>query len=122
MVLTLVFHVSMAQSVTLSNIERAMKVGDVNGLSGYFGNSIDITINQNQSTYSNTQAQMVLRDFFNKNGVRSFDFTHTGNSPTNNILFCVGSLNTNSGTFKVYMYLKQQSENVSVLREIKIQK
>ncbi len=119
---TFVFNVSSAQSVTLNNIELAMKSGDAVSLAGYFGSSVDITINKNQNTYSRTQAQMVLRDFFRKNNVQDFDFKHTGNAPANNIIFCVGSLITVSGNYKVYMYLKQQTENNPILREIRIQK
>jgi hypothetical protein len=118
---TLVLNVS-AQSVVLSNIERSMSIGDVAGLANYFGNAIDITINQHQSTYSRAQAQMVLRDFFKKNDAHDFNFKHAGNAPTNNILFCVGNLIAGTGTFRIYMYLKQQSSKVMIIREIRINK
>lgn len=114
--------VANAQSAPINNIELAMKSGNVNKLSPYFGNSVDITINQNQSTYSPVQAQMVLRNFFTRNAVRDFDFTHTGNAPNSNITFCVGKLTTATGVYRVYMYVKQQSETSTILREIKIQK
>ena len=117
----LVFNVSVAQGFPMENIERALKVGDVKMLASYFGNSVDITINNSQSTYSRVQAQMVLRNFFNKNLVRDFDLEHTGNSATSNATFTIGSLMTASGKYKVYMYMKQK-DNLSVLQEIRIEK
>lgn len=99
-----------------------MKKGDAKAIAGYFGSSVDLTINKTQSTYSSTQAQMVLRDFFKKNYAQDFDFRHTGTAPNNNILFCVGNLVTSTGNYKVYMYLKQQMDFAPILREIRIQR
>lgn len=121
-VLTLLVNVCAGQSVTLTEIEHAWKSGDAAALSEHFGNSIDISFNQTQNTYSKTQASMVLKDFFRKNEVQNFSLRYTGNSTASNILFCVGSLNTTSGNFKIYMYLREQPEARPILREIRIMK
>lgn len=103
------------------DIEQAMRDGNVKVLANYFGSTIDITINNSQSTYSRVQAQMVLRNFFNKISVKDYDLQHTGISSTSNALFTIGSLTTATGKYKVYMYLKQRDKN-TVLQEIRFEK
>lgn len=103
----------------MGEIDRAMKEGDAEMLVPYFGSSIDITINNAQSTYSPAQAEMVLRKFFLKNGVRNFELLGANEVPSDNVLFRVGTLETTKGSFKVYLYLKS-SDNKVTLRHIRI--
>jgi len=105
--------------VPMEKIEFALKNGNVNLLSMFFGNTVDITINNDQSTYSSPQAKFVLRKFFRKNQVSNFDLEHTGTSASTHGFFSIGCLVTNNGKYKVYMYLKQQ-DNIATLQEIRI--
>ena len=116
------FHAGWAQNNQSAAINAALRSGDASGISRYFGPSVDITINSSTSTYSRTQGELVLRDFFNKNPARDFDIEHSANSTSSaNATFTIGYLDTNNGRYKVYMYLRQK-EGEYILREIRIEK
>lgn len=123
MIITLVTLLSVTGNAQGSTeaIDNALKSGDASSISRFFGNSIDITINNSTSTYSRTQGEMVLRDFFNKNAARDFDIEHSGNSTANQAIFIIGSLTTNNGRYKVYMWMRPK-EGGYQLKEIRFEK
>ena len=110
-----------AQGKPAEAIGSALKTGDASGISRHFGPSVDITINNSTSTYSKTQGELVLRDFFSKNSVRDFDVQHSGNSSGGPATFTIGYLNTGSGRYKVYMWLRPKDGGY-VLKEIRFEK
>ena len=113
--------ISMAQSTPVSQINNAFRTGDVAGITRYMDNVVDVTMNNNQSTSSRTQAEMLLRDFFNKNEPKSFEAGHNGQNQQTNTFFSIGHLNTSNGRYRVYILLKQQGQNY-LLQEIRIEK
>src|ERR1700748_208964 len=88
----------------LNNVTAQPKMDDVvsvlNGSSienivKFFDNVVDITLNNNQSTYSKSQAEMVIRNFFNKNAVTSFKIKYRGNSSDDQSFYLIGDMKTN---------------------------
>jgi len=110
-----------AQANVLNSITSAMKAGDVGGVTRFMDNVVDITINNNQSTYSKTQAEMVLRDFFNKNAPKAFNIEHTGNSADQTSFYSIGYLTTAGGRYRIYIFLKQKDGGY-ILQELKFEK
>jgi hypothetical protein len=110
-----------AQSGVLNSIAAAMRSGDVGGVTRSMDNVVDITVNNNQSTYSKTQAEMVLRDFFSKNAPKGFNIEHTGNSADQTSFYSIGYLATAGGRYRVYIFLKLKDGNF-VLQELKFEK
>ena len=110
-----------AQSGLTEAIAGCLKAGDASCVSRYFGNSVDITINSSTSTYSRTQGELVLRDFFSKNSVRDFTINHSGNSSDRPATFTIGNLQTDRNRYKVYMWLKPRDGDY-VLKEIRIER
>jgi hypothetical protein len=122
MVLTLsLFSAGMAQGRPVDAIDNAMKAGNAAAISRYFGPSIDITINNSTSTYSRTQGEQVLRDFFARNAVRDFDIDYSGPSSSSNTSFTIGTLQTANGKYKVYLFLRP-ADGGYVLKELRIEK
>jgi hypothetical protein len=113
--------VSMAQSTPVSQINNAFRTGDVAGITRYMDNVVDVTMNNNQSTSSRTQAEMLLRDFFSKNEPKNFEAGHSGQNQQTNTFFSIGHLNTSNGRYRVYILLKPQGQNY-LLQEIRIEK
>ena len=109
------------QEVIVDNIERAIKAGDANGLADYFSSSITITINNKEDAYSDKQGLQVLRAFFTRNQVRDFSIKRVGNQTSANGFYAIGIMNTNSGEYKVYLYIKHLN-NQSYLQQIKMTK
>ena len=93
------------------DISSSIKVGDVKSLAKYFNTSIDLTVGNQESTYSKAQAEQVLRDFFVTNKPSSFSIIHQGLSKEG-AKYAIGNLVTSQGkTFRVYVYVKQVSGN-----------
>lgn len=77
------FHLALivqAQGDILNNVKEAIKVGASKEIVKYVHSNVDITIDGNMDSYSKTQAEFVLKDFFKKNPPRSFTIVHQGAS------------------------------------------
>lgn len=112
---------SRAQGSAADAIDQAMKAGDASGISRYFGTSVDITINNNTSTYSRTQGEQVLRDFFSRNAVRQFEIQYSGTSTGGAATYTIGWLITGNGKYKTYFAFKPKDGGY-VLKEIRFEK
>lgn len=98
---------SFAQSDILSNIGSAIRTGNSKEVARYFDNNVEITILDKESTYSRVQAEMVLRDFFAKSSVQSFDLIHRGKSDEGSS-YGIGTLKTANQSFRTYYFVKQK--------------
>lgn len=98
------------------SILSALKTGNAKELSKFLNNSVDITIKNEESVYSNVQAEFILKDFFLKNSPSSFIILHKGNTGKE-AMFFIGNLVTNKGIFRTYIYLKKNGEN-NLIQEI----
>ena len=103
----------------LNDVVNAIKSGNAASVSKYFDNTVEITVNGKSSNYSKTQGEVVLRDFFANNAVKSFTLLHQGQSGGSE--FCIGTLVTSNGNFRTTLNLKQKGDK-QTLQEIKFEK
>jgi hypothetical protein len=103
-----------------ANVVSALKKGDVNELSQYFDNMIEITLPSNANSYSKSQAVVILKEFFSNNIVKSFKLIHQGNSGEGSS-FGIGSLVTDHGTYRTTFFFRQKGESF-VLQELRFEK
>lgn len=96
----------------LERISMAVQTGNSKELAKYFDASVEITIGAKEETYSKAQAEMVLKDFFTKNKPASFKLIHNGSSQGSQ--YGIGTLITDKGAFRTYIYLKQKGESVFI--------
>ena len=108
----------MAQNV-VEDLRASIAVGNVNGIARYFDNNLSLNITGSQASYSRPQAEMVLRDFFNKNNPRKLDLDHSDAS--RNMRYAMGTLITATGNYRIYFALKQKDNN-TVLQELRIER
>ncbi len=104
---------------SLTDVVNAIKSGNAASVSKYFDNTVEITINSKSTNYSKGQAEVVLRDFFANNTVKSFSVLHQGESGGSE--FCIGTLSTSNGSYRTTLNLKQKGEK-QTLQEIKFEK
>ena len=95
-----------ANNVSLENISRAIGNGDADGLGTYFDSSVEIAVLDDENVYSKTQAVNVVRGFFAENKPKSFSQVHKGASKGKDSEYCIGNLVTDSGNYRVYIYMK----------------
>jgi hypothetical protein len=105
----------------MEDMVNAIKNNRVEDMVKYFDNIVPITINNTQSIYSRNQAEVVLKDFFEKNIPKDFLVMDNG-SPNSSSKFIIGSLVTPSGTrYNVYILMKLKNTDY-MLQEIKMNK
>ncbi len=93
------------QATEADNIADLLKSGNVNGLSNYFMNNIDLTILSSSDVYSKAQATQVTRRFFDENPPNGFEVKHQGKSKMEDY-FRIGLLSTSKGNYRVTYFLK----------------
>jgi len=99
-------------------VVTAIRSGNVTQLSAFFDARVDISLPDKSDTYSKTQAEMVIGDFFNTNGVENFKITQQGES--GGIFFCAGVLQTHSGNYRTTLLFKHKGDK-QFLQEIRFQ-
>lgn len=102
------------------DIANSIRSGDAHQLATFFGNSIDLTIMDQENVYSKAQAEFVLKDFFSKNHPKSFTIIHKGSSPEGT-QYAIGNLiSANGKTFRTSFYLKNNGGKY-ILQELRIE-
>ena len=105
--------------VSVDEVVSAIKHGSVSQLSKYFDNTIEITFTDKSNTYSKSQAELVLKDFFNTNEVQGFEIVHKGDNP--NAKFLIGTLDTKNGEYRTTIYMKIKGDK-QLLQELRFEK
>jgi hypothetical protein len=95
-------------SSSIDDVVSAINVGDAPRISKYFDNMVEISINEKSHSYSKSQAEMVLRDFFSNRDVKTFKVAHRGNS--NDSEYVVGCLTTESGVYRTSIFMKVRGD------------
>lgn len=99
-------------------VVTAIRSGNVTQLSTFFDVRVDITLPDKSDTYSKTQAEMVIGDFFNTNVVQNFKITQQGES--GGTVYCAGILQTRSGNYRTTLFFRQKGDK-HFLQEIRFQ-
>lgn len=116
----LLFAVASPAQDVVSSIPAAIKTGNASAIAKNFDKRVDITIDENADNYSSEQAEMILKSFLGKFSSREFSVVHKGNS-TDGAQYIIGSLKTNSGSFRTYIYVKK-ADSGSYIQEIRFEK
>jgi hypothetical protein len=101
------------------NIAAGIRKGDAAGLAKYFSGNVEISIKEVQNSYSKSQGEAVLKNFFSIHAPKSFNIVHQGQSPEGAKYF-IGTLSTSAGTYRTYVYAKQVNTNF-VIQEIRFE-
>ena len=90
------------------DIVAALKTGNVEKMSKYFDNTIDVTVPGKSNSFSKGQAELVIKDFFNLNKVKNFELQHSGSNPSSN--FIIGTLTTAGGSYRTTVYMRTKGD------------
>jgi hypothetical protein len=102
----------------IDDVISAMKSGNASGVTKYFDNYVDITMPDKSSNYSKSQGELILKDFFTNNGVKSFEVKHKGNNDNGD--YCIGTLQTKNGSYRTTVYMRMKGGK-QVIQDIRIQ-
>lgn len=100
---------------SIDEVITAMKAGNAADIAKFFDNTVEINMPDKNNSYSRSQAELVLKDFFSSNGVKSFTVIHKGENSGSQ--YCIGTLVTRNGTYRTTIFMKQKGDK-QVLQEI----
>ena len=102
----------------IDEVATAIRSGNVDQLSIYLDYRVDISLPDKTDTYSKSQAEMIIRDFFTRNAVRNFQIKQRGE--TGGSEFCIGTLQTQNGDYRTSLFMKQKGDKL-LLQELRFQ-
>src|SRR4026207_1784666 len=102
----------------IDDVISAMKSGNASGVTKYFDSYVDITMPDKSSNYSKSQGDLILKDFFSNNGVKSFEVKHKGNNDNGD--YCIGTLQTKNGSYRTTVYMRMKGGK-QVIQDIRIE-
>jgi copper chaperone CopZ len=95
-------------------ITKALNSGDAETLSQYFGAKVQISIGDQEQTLEKSKAKETLKTFFQAKRSSGYAAMHSGKSKENNDQYMIGNLSTDSGTYRVYIYLKTAGTTLTI--------
>ena len=98
----------------LSSITQAISQGDANTLGLYLDNTVEIAVVDSEDIYTRSEAEGILKSFFNNHAPRSFSQVHKGSSKAKDSLYCIGNLKTSQSTFRVYIYMRVDGDSYKI--------
>lgn len=88
------------------NVASSIGKGDSKALAAYFSATIDLTVPGSEGTYSKSQAEIIVKNFFSQYPPVSFSVNQQGLSGEGS-QFAIGTLKTSKGNFRTYYLMKK---------------
>lgn len=101
-------------------ITNAINSGNASELAIHFNTTIDLTVPEKDGTFSNVQAEIIIKDFFSKNKPQTFKIIHKGSS-NDGSQYAIGSLKTSGNTFRIYFLIKKTAGK-DLIHQLQIEK
>jgi hypothetical protein len=101
-----------------AKIFKAFEIGNVETLSTYFNESIELILLDEEGIYSKAQATQILKDFFNNNRPKSFSVLHQGGSEK--VKYAIGTLETSKRKYRINFLVKMKDGN-PLIHQLRIQ-
>ncbi len=89
-----------------ASIKQALESGDSKTLSRFFDASVELNFPQLQGVFAKSQAEQLLKKFFEDNGIGNFRYKELHESNRENMHNYIGQLYTGKGTYRIYMNMK----------------
>ncbi|MBL0181478.1 MAG: DUF4783 domain-containing protein [Chitinophagaceae bacterium] len=106
---------SFALFASIDEVISGMKAGNSAEVARFFDNTVEINMPEKSNSYSKSQAELVLKDFFTTNTVKGFEVLHKGENSGSQ--YCIGTLVTRNGSFRTTIFMKQKGDK-QLLQEI----
>ena len=111
--------VSQSFSQIPDEIVLSIQSGNDVMLASYFNQNVELVVESHDDVFSKSQAQQIVAEFFKANKPKQFSIIHQGGK--DEARYAIGSLITNTGTFRVYFLLKNKDSN-SYIHQLRIEK
>ena len=102
----------------IDDVITAMKTGNTSQVAKFFDNNVEISMPDKSNSYSKSQGELILKDFFAINVVKSFEVIHKGENGGSQ--YCIGTLVTKGGNYRTTIYMKQKGDQ-QILQELRFE-
>jgi hypothetical protein len=109
---------SFSKRLGIEEVVASLKSGNATQIARYFDNTVEITLPEKTNSYSKSQAEVILKDFFNNNSIKDFQVLHRGDNGGSQYL--IGKLITRSNAYRTTIFMKQKGDK-QVLQEIRFE-
>lgn len=89
----------------IDQVTNAIVKGSAKDLALYFNSTIDLTVPEKDGSYSDVQAELIIKDFFDKNKPHSFKINHKGSS-NDGSEYAIGTLTASKNSYRIYFLIK----------------
>lgn len=95
----------------IEEIGQAISNGSARDMAAFFGQNVDLYLPRAIGTFSKSQSEIILREFFNRNRPKSYTVVNQGVSGDGSV-FVIGRFTARSGqTYRSYFLLKHVSQS-----------
>ncbi len=107
------------QRSVASDALRAIQAGDARALGLSFGKTVDLTLPGKEGIHSRTQAEIILRDFFQSAPPTEVSLKHQGSSK-DGASFVIASYKSGSREYRVYFLVRDGNDGPKI-RQLKFE-
>ena len=95
----------------VSEIVKAFEEGSAKSIARHFGTNVELSMPRAEGTFSKSQSEVILRDFFSREAPSSFTIIYHGYSQDGSA-FVIGRLFTKEGKYyRTYFLIKNVSHS-----------
>lgn len=100
----------------IDNVQEALKSSNSKELAKYLNERVVIRLDgKNRTEYSISQAEIVLKQFFQKHPADETDFIHQGNSQ-GGIIYAIGNYTSGNTSYRIALRAKKYKDSYKVYR------
>jgi len=97
----------------LDPVIKTIREADAKGLAAFFNMTVEMRLPDHEDTYSASQGEMIMKDFFKKYPPDSLSTIQTGTIDANSRFAICGYLSHNI-QYQVYIYMKKEKDRFLV--------
>ena len=102
-----------AEKEFISQVEEALKSASSKELSKFLHSRVEIKLDGSRKEYSINQAEVVLKDFFQRQPASEAEFIHDGNS-AGGMIYAIGSYKSGNSSFRLMVRAKKYKDEFKV--------
>jgi hypothetical protein len=97
----------------LAPVIEAISSADAKNLAAHFNNTVELNLPGQENTFSASQGEMIMKDFFKKSPPDSFSLVRDGNLDDASV-FAICSYLSGSLQYQVYVFLKKEESGYRI--------
>jgi len=111
-------NVNQDASSVIKKVAMALQTGNSQELSKYFTKTVELEIMGEENFYSVAQAEILLKNFFEKSSPTSFKINHQGVKDVSS--FAIGTLTIKTGNLRVSFFMKTEN-NQTLIHQLRFE-